>query len=171
MGRPCWTLPTCRRWWTAAPTRSSGCSTRMRRRCRIKVTSQKREKETQKVVFEVLVGDWCGNAIYNLVLLSISASRLSLSISISSQQCFASFLSCKVISFHLYRSPNTDQCHDHVGIRAFDLGLFDHYHETKMKSIKMIRHRSQDVCPWGHLFLGLVSLAPLLLPGLMYRCS
>ena len=109
--------------------------------------------------------------LYNLVLLPISASRLSLSISISSQQCFASFLSCKVISFHLYRSPNADQCHDHVGIRAFDLGLFDHYHETKMKSIKMIRHRSQDVCPWGHLFLGLVSLAPLLLPGLMYRCS
>ena len=93
--------------------------------------SQKREKETQKVVFEVLVGDWCGNAIYNLVLLSISASRLSLSI--SSQQCFASFLSCKVISFHLYRSPNTDQRHDNFGIRASDLGLFDHYHETKMR--------------------------------------
>ena len=29
----------------------------------------------------------------------------------------------------------------------------------------------QDVCPWGHLFLGLVSLAPLLLPGLMYSLS
>ena len=35
--------------------------------------------------------------------------------------------------------------------------------------IKIIMKLDQDVCPWGHLFLGLVSLAPLLLPGLMYR--
>lgn len=27
------------------------------------------------------------------------------------------------------------------------------------------------MCPWGHLFLGLISLAPLLLPGLMYSLS
>ena len=29
----------------------------------------------------------------------------------------------------------------------------------------------QDVCPTGHLFLGLASLAPLLLPGLMYSLA
>ena len=30
---------------------------------------------------------------------------------------------------------------------------------------------SQDVCPSGHLFLGLASLAPLLMPGLMYSLT
>ena len=29
----------------------------------------------------------------------------------------------------------------------------------------------QDVCPSGHLFLGLASLAPLLVPGLMYSLT
>ena len=38
-GQPCWTRPTCRRWWTSARTRSSGWSTKMRRRCVIIVTT------------------------------------------------------------------------------------------------------------------------------------
>merc|ERR1719150_3642204 len=31
--------------------------------------------------------------------------------------------------------------------------------------------QEHDVCPTGHLFLGLASLAPLLLPGLMYSLA
>ena len=29
----------------------------------------------------------------------------------------------------------------------------------------------KDVCPMGHLFLGLASLAPLLIPGLLYSLT
>jgi len=31
--------------------------------------------------------------------------------------------------------------------------------------------KSKDVCPWGHLFLGAASLAPLAVPGILYSMS
>ena len=40
-----------------------------------------------------------------------------------------------------------------------------------MMMMMMMMMMCQDVCPTGHLFLGLASLAPLLLPGLMYSLA
>ena len=40
-----------------------------------------------------------------------------------------------------------------------------------MMMMMMMMTMCQDVCPTGHLFLGLASLAPLLLPGLMYSLA
>ena len=124
VGLPCWIRTTCRLWWTAAQTKNSGCNTRMKRRCCIKVATvsqcQKLGKErTKKSSLKLLCNLLLYSILQNLAPKNVFFSQFL--------KGWEHWLHNKIFCLGFFddQSPNTYHHHDNFGIRTLDLGLFD----------------------------------------------